>query len=150
RMITLFPKNARDRKQIECLELCNYLSDNKDRDTGVNAMFERVDDTTDFKYRRDRRRNVQEVIAVVDSFTDDEVSNFTRASNLPDRGPPEMRRYALDEFAEKKPDLFLNAPIADYTALYDLIEDARGKKIINYNSSNHTWMMFDGGEIRKV
>lgn len=149
-LITLFVNSAKDRKQIEYLELCNYLTDNDNRDKSAPAFIERVDDTTDFKIRRDKRRKVHAALSVIEGFSDDEVLNFTRASKLPDKGTEDKRRFFLEEFAEKDPDKFLNSPIADYTALYEVIDEAKGKKIINYNTSNATWFTFDGGEIRKI
>jgi hypothetical protein len=149
-LITLKGNSGLDQRKYNYIELCNFLADNPDRDKNKPALIERVNEAEDLKYKRDKRKKVQNALLVVDAMTDTEVLNFVRANRMADAGTPEKRRAGLEDVAEKNPDKFIDMPTIDYTSNYQIIDDAKKAKIIMFNTVTREWQRFDGTPIMTV
>jgi hypothetical protein len=149
-IISLTGGNATDQRKYQYIELCNFLKDNPTRDTNRTILIERVNEAEDLKYIRAKRKKVHAALSAVEALGETEVLNFIRANRMPDPGTPEMRRAALEDLAEKDPDKFNSMPTVDYTSLYDLIDEAKTKKIIVWNNITREWTRFSGEHILTV
>lgn len=148
--ITLFGNSGQDQRKYQYIELCNFLQDNPHRDKNRTVLIERVDEGNDLKFKRDKRKKVQAALAIVDSLTSEEVLNFIRANRIADPGTLEKRRAVLEDLAEKTPEKFAEMPMVDYTANYDLIDNAKQKKVIVWNNVSREWQRYDGTPIIQV
>lgn len=148
--ITLRGGSATDRRIYQYIELCNFLKDNPSRDQNKSVLIERVDETEDFKYKRDGRKRVQAALNAVEAMSDNEIINFIRANRMPDSGTNESRRAAVEDFAEKNSEKFAQMPSVDYTALYDTVDAAKKAKIIVWNNVTRDWTRFSGELILQV
>lgn len=148
--ITLVGGNAMDQRKYTYIELCNFLKDNPSRDTNKTILIEKVSETEDLKFIRAKRKKIHSALSTVEAMSDTEVLNFIRANRMPDPGSPESRRASLEDLAERKPDKFHSLPSIDYTSLFDLIDEAKLKKIIVWNNVTREWTRFSGEHIMTV
>lgn len=148
--ITLRGNSALDKRKYQYIELCNFLKDNDSRDQNKTVLVERVDETEDFKFKRNSRKRINAALNTVEAMTDNEIINFIRANRLPDTGTNESRRASVEDFAEKNPDKFSTMPSIDYTSLFDTVDEAKKAKIIVWNNVTRDWTRFSGELIMQV
>jgi hypothetical protein len=149
-IITLYAGNARDMRQYQYFMLCNYNGSNTNRDISKPILFEVLDEAKQHREKRAKRKKVAAALATLENFSEKEVLDFVRSNRLPDTGSHESRLAYLEDFAEKNPDTFMEAPLLDHTTLYSIIEKAVKTKVISFNNITKEYTTFDGKKIIEV
>jgi hypothetical protein len=146
--MTLYGKSAKDVRLYEYLEMSNYLK--RESESNIQAIIERVTQGMDEKRLRARKQKIRDAVDAAQAFSNEEVLNFIRANRLADPGEEEARRWVVESYAENNPEAFANAPMADYTSLYDIVDKAKQQKIVTFNNSTRAVLKYDGSELFEV
>lgn len=133
-------KNSTHQKMYQYIELCNYNASNPNRDTTVEALFERIDSKKDAINEREMRKLIVKAVNFALSLDDKRAVEIAAALGI-DAESIEETRNALEDYAGENPEEFLEVAERATVEVEKMLKDAVKKGIIvnNVNASRFEW-----------
>lgn len=121
--------------------LSNYNLSNPDRDSGVQPLFELVDNKAKAKESRGNRKIRREALVAASKLTAAEVRTIIAAMGRDEKREMELLRDEIETFAEHNPEEFLKTSLSKDNEIKAVVKQATDEGIIQYNKqqSRYEW-----------
>lgn len=132
--------NASHQKIYQYIEVCNFNASNPNRDTSVEALFERIDSKKEAINERAMRKLIVKAVNLALEFDDKRAVEIAAALGIEGESIEETRN-ALEDYAGDNPEEFLEVAERASVEVEKLLKDAIKKGIIvnNVNASRFEW-----------
>jgi hypothetical protein len=137
--------NPTHQKIYQFLELSNFNLSNKDRNTDIEPMFQRIDTEKEAKQERAVRKLIVKAVNVALELDDLRVKEVAMALGIEAESPEEVRNQ-LEDFAEENPEDFMSVVERASLGSESVLKEAVKNGIIKNNINSQVFEWADTGK----